>query len=131
MTRAKEEHLSHVVFITAAAAIGGFLFGYDSSVINGAVKGIEGRFDAAGFVTGFVVASALIGSAVGAWFGGGIADRLGRTVAMRIAAAVFAVSSIGQALPFALWDLTVWRVLGGVALGMGSGIGPAELAAVS
>ncbi|MDF5757932.1 sugar porter family MFS transporter [Spongiactinospora sp. TRM90649] len=126
-----QEHLGHVVFIAAAAAIGGFLFGYDSAVINGAVTGIQKHFEVGPVETGSTVAAALLGSAVGAWFAGRIADRLGRTRTMQIAALVFAVSSIGQALPFAIWDLAIWRVFAGVAIGMASVTGPAYIAEVA
>ncbi|MFD8564094.1 sugar porter family MFS transporter [Streptosporangium canum] len=125
------EHLGHVVFITAAAALGGFLFGYDSAVINGAVTGIQKHFGVGPVQIGVVVAIALLGSAVGAWIAGGIADRWGRTRTMQVAALLFAVSSIGQALPFAIWDLAFWRVLAGVGIGMASVIGPAYIAEVA
>ncbi|MGR6916251.1 sugar porter family MFS transporter [[Actinomadura] parvosata] len=125
------EHLGHVVFITAAAAIGGFLFGYDSSVINGAVVGIQKHFQVGSFETGFVVAIALLGSALGAWAGGGLADRWGRTRSMQVAAVLFAISSIGQMLPFAVWDLALWRVVAGFAIGMASVLGPAYIAEVA
>jgi MFS transporter, SP family, sugar:H+ symporter len=125
------EHLGHVVFITAAAAIGGFLFGYDSSVINGAVVGIQKHFQVGSVETGFVVAIALLGSAVGAWAGGGLADRWGRTRSMQVAALLFAISSIGQMLPFAIWDLALWRVIAGFAIGMASVLGPAYIAEVA
>ncbi|MGW0063144.1 sugar porter family MFS transporter [Streptosporangium sandarakinum] len=125
------ENLGHVVFITAAAAIGGFLFGYDSAVINGAVTGIQKHFGIGAAETGVVVAIALLGSAVGAWIAGGMADRWGRTRTMQVAAILFAVSSVGQALPFAVWDLALWRVLAGVGIGMASVIGPAYIAEVA
>ncbi|MGN9841834.1 sugar porter family MFS transporter [Nonomuraea sp. H19] len=127
----RHEPLGHVVFITAAAAIGGFLFGYDSSVINGAVVGIQRHFGAGSFEIGFVVAIALLGSAVGAWAGGGLADRWGRTRSMQVAALLFAVSSIGQMLPFGIWDLAGWRVMAGFAIGMASVLGPAYIAEVA
>ncbi|MEU6740350.1 sugar porter family MFS transporter [Streptosporangium sandarakinum] len=125
------ENLGHVVFITAAAAIGGFLFGYDSAVINGAVTGIQKHFGIGAAETGVVVAIALLGSAVGAWIAGGMADRWGRTRTMQVAAILFAVSSVGQALPFAVWDLALWRVFAGVGIGMASVIGPAYIAEVA
>ncbi|MEU4833904.1 sugar porter family MFS transporter [Streptosporangium sp. NPDC023615] len=125
------ENIGHVVFITAAAAIGGFLFGYDSAVINGAVTGIEKYFEVGPVQTGFVVAIALLGSALGAWIAGGLADRWGRTRTMQVAAILFAISSVGQALPFAVWDLAFWRVLAGVGIGMASVIGPAYIAEVA
>lgn len=127
----RREHLGHVVFIAAAAAVGGFLFGYDSSVINGAVVGIQRSFQAGSVEIGFVVAIALLGSVAGAWAGGGLADRWGRTRSMQVAALLFAASSIGQMLPFALWDLALWRVLAGFAIGMASVLGPAYIAEVA
>lgn len=123
--------LGRVVFITASAAMGGFLFGYDSSVINGAVEAIRGKFDVGSALLAQVIAAALIGSAIGAAVAGRIADRLGRVLVMKIAAVIFTVSAIGSALPFALWDLALWRVLGGIAIGMASVIGPAYIAEVS
>ncbi|MFI0418360.1 sugar porter family MFS transporter [Spongiactinospora sp. 9N601] len=129
--RTHEEHLGHIVFITAAAAIGGFLFGYDSAVINGAVTGIQRHFQVGPVETGTTVAAALLGSAAGAWSAGRMADRLGRTRTMQIAATVFAISSIGQALPFAIWDLAIWRVVAGIAIGMASVTGPAYIAEVA
>ncbi|MGK5627073.1 sugar porter family MFS transporter [Streptomyces sp. URMC 123] len=129
--KAAPEHLGHVIFITAAAAMGGFLFGYDSSVINGAVEAIRGRFEVGSEALAQVIAAALIGCAVGAATAGRLADRIGRIRVMQIASALFTVSAIGSALPFALWDLAMWRVLGGVAIGMASVIGPAYIAEVA
>ncbi|MGR3935698.1 sugar porter family MFS transporter [Streptomyces sp. BRA346] len=129
--KAKPDHLGHVIFITAAAAMGGFLFGYDSSVINGAVEAIRGRYDIGSAALAQVVAIALIGSAIGAATAGRIADRIGRIRVMQIAAVLFTVSAVGSALPFALWDLAMWRVLGGIGIGMASVIGPAYIAEVA
>ncbi|MFJ8164694.1 sugar porter family MFS transporter [Streptomyces sp. NPDC096136] len=125
------DHLGHVIFIAAAAAMGGFLFGYDSSVINGAVVAIRERFDVGPAVLAQVIAAALIGCAIGAATAGRLADRLGRIRCMQIAAVLFTASAIGSALPFALWDLAVWRVIGGFGIGMASVIGPAYIAEVS
>ncbi|MGW6742366.1 sugar porter family MFS transporter [Streptomyces sp. NPDC055025] len=125
------EHLSHLVFITAAAAMGGFLFGYDSSVINGAVEAIRSRYDIGSAALAQVIAVALIGCAIGAATAGRIADRIGRIRCMRISAALFTISAVGSALPFDIYDLAVWRIIGGFAIGMASVIGPAYIAEVS
>lgn len=125
------DHLGHVIFITAAAAMGGFLFGYDSSVINGAVVAIRDRFDVGSEALAQVIAAALIGCALGAATAGRIADRIGRIRCMQIAAVLFTASAIGSALPFALWDLALWRVIGGFGIGMASVIGPTYIAEVS
>ncbi|MFJ6633080.1 sugar porter family MFS transporter [Streptomyces sp. NPDC091376] len=129
--KARPEHLSHVIFIAAAAAMGGFLFGYDSAVINGAVVAIKDRFDVGSEALAQVIAAALIGCAIGAATAGRIADRIGRIRVMQIASVLFTASAIGSALPFALWDLAMWRVIGGIAIGMASVIAPAYIAEVS
>ncbi|MCX4577769.1 sugar porter family MFS transporter [Streptomyces sp. NBC_01571] len=128
---AHPEHLGHVIFIAAAAAMGGFLFGYDSAVINGAVEAIRGRYDIGSAALAQVIAIALIGCAIGAATAGRIADRIGRIRCMQISAVLFTVSAVGSALPFALWDLALWRIIGGFAIGMASVIGPAYIAEVS
>ncbi|MFC5907880.1 sugar porter family MFS transporter [Streptacidiphilus monticola] len=125
------DSLGHVIFITAAAAMGGFLFGYDSSVINGAVTAIHDKYQIGSAALAQVVAVALIGSAIGAALAGRLADRVGRIRVMQFAAALFVVSAVGSALPFALWDLVLWRTLGGIGIGMASVIGPAYIAEVS
>lgn len=129
--KAHPDHLGHVIFITAAAAMGGFLFGYDSSVINGAVEAIRSRYDVGSAGLAQVIAIALIGCAIGAATAGRIADRIGRIRVMQIASVLFTVSAVGSAVPFALWDLAFWRIIGGFAIGMASVIGPAYIAEVS
>jgi MFS transporter, SP family, sugar:H+ symporter len=114
-----------------AAAVGGFLFGFDSSVINGAVDAIEGQFSLNPTVTGLVVAVALLGCALGAWAGGRLADRWGRTNVMVLGAVLFFVSSILSAIAFSAWDLAVWRFMAGVGIGIASVIAPAYIAEIA
>ncbi|MEV7282018.1 sugar porter family MFS transporter [Streptomyces sp. NPDC093111] len=128
---AHPDHIGHVIFISASAAMGGFLFGYDSSVINGAVEAIRDRYDIGSAALAQVIAIALIGCAIGAATAGRIADRIGRIRCMQIAAVLFTISAVGSALPFALWDLAFWRIVGGFAIGMASVIGPAYIAEVA
>ncbi|MDB1089632.1 sugar porter family MFS transporter [Streptomyces sp. ACA25] len=130
-TGGRPPHLGYVVFIAATAALGGFLFGYDSAVINGAVEGIRGKFDVGPGTLGTVVAIALLGAAFGAVVAGRLADRLGRIRVMQLAALFFAVSGIGSMLPFTVYDLAFWRVLGGIAIGMASVVAPAYIAEVA
>ncbi|MEV2274329.1 sugar porter family MFS transporter [Nocardiopsis sp. NPDC049922] len=128
---ARPHHLRYVIFIAASAAMGGFLFGYDSAVINGAVEGIRGRFGVGSAALGAVIAIPLLGAALGAMVAGRLADRVGRPRVMRVAAVLFAVSALGSMLPFTAWDLAFWRALGGVAIGMASVIAPAYIAEVA
>ncbi|MDE3722049.1 sugar porter family MFS transporter [Nocardiopsis sp. N85] len=126
-----EANIVHVTMIAMAAAMGGFLFGYDSAVINGAVDAIQARFEVNSAVLGFTIASALLGCVLGAATAGYLADRHGRIRVMQVAGALFAISAIGSALPFSVWDLTAWRIVGGVAIGMASVIAPTYIAEVS
>ncbi|OLT50435.1 sugar porter family MFS transporter [Cellulosimicrobium sp. CUA-896] len=119
------------IALAFAAAVGGFLFGFDSSVINGAVQAIEGQFELDPTITGLVVAVALLGCALGAWSGGRLADRWGRTRVMVFGAVLFFVSSILSAVAFSAWDLAIWRFMAGVGIGIASVIAPAYIAEIA
>lgn len=120
-----------VILIAVAAALGGFLFGFDTAVINGAVAALAKDFSMAPHQTGLAVSLALIGSAIGAFFAGPIADRLGRIKTMLIAAVLFAISAIGSGIAFGVWDFTFWRGLGGLAVGAASVVAPAYIAEIA
>jgi sugar porter (SP) family MFS transporter len=127
-----EQHATiRVLLISAAAALGGFLFGYDTAVINGAVDAIRGAFGLSALATGFAVSCALVGSAIGAWYAGPLADRFGRVQTMRVAAALLAASAVGSGLVFGVWDLVFWRIVGGIGVGVASVIAPTYIAEVS
>ncbi|MGE2724935.1 sugar porter family MFS transporter [Mycolicibacterium pulveris] len=140
------EHAGRVVRIAAVAALGGLLFGYDSAVINGAVSAIEGEFQVGGLGLGFAVASALLGAAAGAMTAGGLADKIGRLAVMKLAALLFLISAFGTGLAFnfiggnddlylglpsGLWMLVVFRIVGGVGVGVASVIAPMYIAETS
>jgi MFS transporter, SP family, sugar:H+ symporter len=123
--------VSFVILISAAAAMGGFLFGFDTAVINGAVIALQKTFQAGSWGIGLSVSLALLGSAAGAFFAGSIANRWGRATSMVVAATLFLVSALGSGIPFSLWDFIFWRALGGFAIGMASVIAPAYIAEVA
>jgi SP family sugar:H+ symporter-like MFS transporter len=125
------EHAGRVVRIASVAALGGLLFGYDSAVINGAVSAIEDRFQVGSTVLGFAVASALLGCVAGALTAGRLADRIGRLHVMRIAALLFLISAIGTGLANSVWLVVVFRVIGGIGVGVASVIAPAYIAETS
>src|SRR5580692_5266359 len=102
--------IGKIALVAAAAATGGFLFGFDTAVINGAVDAIKDWSGAASWLLGFSVAGALLGSAIGAWFAGPLADRYGRIAVMEIAAAIFFVSSIGTGLAWNIFALSLFRI---------------------
>lgn len=122
---------ARVIGIAIAAAFGGSLFGYDTSVINGAVDALAGDFDLGAGLKGFSVSIALLGGALGAWFAGTIANVWGRVPVMLVAAVLFFVSSVLSGLAFSVWDLMLWRAVGGLGVGAASVIAPAYIAEVS
>ena len=121
----------YAVLISGAAALGGFLFGFDTAIINGAILALAKAFNASSWLTGFAVSLALLGSAVGAFSAGPIADRYGRVKAMVVAAGLFAVSALGSGFAIGIWDFIFWRLLGGIAVGVASVIAPAYIAECS
>lgn len=122
---------ARVVLIAAAAAIGGFLFGFDTAVINGAVDAVRHGFGLSAARIGIAVSCALLGSALGAWYAGPLADRLGRVRTMQVAALFLLMSALGSGLVHGVWDLMIWRVIGGIGVGVASVIAPAYIAEVS
>ncbi len=139
-------HLGFTLGIVTVAALGGFLFGFDTAVINGAVPVLNDMFmdPDSGFAAGLEisetsrnlwvgqsVALALIGAAVGAFLAGPVTNHIGRKKSMVIAAVMFLASAIGSGMPFTIFDFTFWRFLGGMAFGAASVIAPAYIAEVS
>jgi SP family sugar:H+ symporter-like MFS transporter len=131
MYTATKPKTSFVILIACAAALGGFLFGFDTAVINGAVAALQQAFNTSSGMTGFAVSSALLGSALGAFMAGSLADRRGRVQTMIVASVMFSFSAIGSGLAFTIWDFIVWRLLGGVAVGIASVIAPAYIAEIA
>ncbi|WP_078312738.1 MULTISPECIES: sugar porter family MFS transporter [unclassified Mycobacterium] len=117
--------------IASVAALGGLLFGYDSAVINGAVQAIQDEFAIRDAELGFAVAAALLGAALGAMTAGRVADRIGRVAVMKIAAALFLLSAVGAGLSTNIELLVIFRVIGGVGVGVASLIAPAYIAETS
>jgi SP family sugar:H+ symporter-like MFS transporter len=124
-------HTFYIIVISCAATIGGFLFGFDSGVINGTVDGLQQAFDSDSVGTGFNVASMLLGCAVGAFFAGRLADRFGRRGIMRVAAVFFIVSAWGSGIATGSVEFVFYRVLGGLAVGAASVLAPAYISEVA
>jgi len=122
---------TYAVLISGAAALGGFLFGFDTAIVNGAILALAKAFNASSWLTGLAVSLALLGSAGGAFSAGPIADRYGRVKAMVVAAGLFAVSALGSGFAIGIWDFIFWRLLGGIAVGVASVIAPAYIAECS
>jgi SP family sugar:H+ symporter-like MFS transporter len=126
-----EIHLLRILFLSLVAAIGGFLFGFDSGVINGTVNALQVSFQSATVGTGFNVASMLLGCAAGAFFAGALADRLGRKSVLIYAAILFLVSAWGSGVATSSPEFVVYRIIGGLAVGAASMIVPAYISEIS
>jgi sugar porter (SP) family MFS transporter len=117
--------------IASVAALGGLLFGYDSAVINGAVDSIQEDFGIGNAELGFAVASALLGAAAGAMTAGRLADKIGRISVMKIAAVLFLISAFGTGFAHEVWTVVLFRIVGGIGVGVASVIAPAYIAETS
>jgi len=128
---AENTSLFYVIFISAVAAIGGFLFGFDSGVINGTVSALGNAFNSSSVATGFNVASVLLGCAVGALAAGPLADKFGRRAIMIITAIIFAISAFGSGISESSAEFIFYRLFGGLGIGAASVLAPAYIAEVA
>tara|TARA_B100001059_G_C17805867_1_gene569105 strand:+ start:586 stop:2028 length:1443 start_codon:yes stop_codon:yes gene_type:complete len=127
----ENENLLRIFFIACVAAIGGFLFGFDSGVINGTVDGLIGAFNSDNVVTGFNVASMLLGCAIGALIAGKSADHFGRKKVLLATAVLFIISAWGSGIAGASGEFIIYRLIGGLAVGAASIITPAYISEIA
>jgi MFS transporter, SP family, sugar:H+ symporter len=120
-----------VFAIVAVATIGGFMFGYDSGVINGTQDGLQHTFSLTRFETGFNVAAILVGCAVGAFIAGRLADLIGRRTVMIIAAMLFVVSALAAGGAPSSVIFIIARFVGGLGVGAASILCPAYISEVT
>ncbi|MBU2428388.1 MAG: sugar porter family MFS transporter, partial [Gammaproteobacteria bacterium] len=123
--------VAYVLFISAVAAIGGFLFGFDSGVINGTVTALGKAFQSDSVATGFNVASVLLGCAIGALVAGPVADKVGRKPVMIATAIVFALSAWGSGDAQSATAFILYRLIGGLGIGAASVLAPAYISEVA
>ncbi len=124
-------HLGRITLISGVAALGGFLFGYDSGVINGTISALRQAFHSDTVGSGFDVASMLLGCAVGAFLAGSIADRFGRRLALFLAAILFGISAWGSGIATSSLEFVIYRLIGGFAVGAASVICPAYISEIA
>ena len=145
----KDYNLPYIICITLVATIGGLLFGYDTAVISGAEKGLEGFFlQAADFqynkiLHGITSSSALIGCVIGGAISGFFALRFGRRNSLRFASVLFFLSALGSYYPEFLFfpfgepsknlliAFNLYRILGGIGVGLASAIVPMYIAEIA
>ena len=127
----KGENFGLILLLSIVATIGGFLFGFDSGVINGTVDGLQDAFNSDSAGTGFNVASMLLGCALGAFFAGRLADMYGRRSLLIVAALFFIVSAWGSGVSGSSLEFVIYRVLGGLAVGAASVMSPAYISEIA
>lgn len=128
---ANKENTALIILISVVATIGGFLFGFDSGVINGTVDGLKQAFGSTEAQLGFEVASMLLGCAIGAFFAGRLADRWGRRSVLIISAVLFLLSALGAGAATNSLLFIAARLIGGFAVGAASVMSPAYIAEVA
>ncbi|SJN53661.1 D-xylose transporter XylE [Vibrio ruber] len=122
---------TNVIHLTLVVALGGLLFGYDTAVISGAVEALQNYFQLTAAELGFAASSALIGCVLGAALAGYVSNRYGRRGALIIAALLFLISAIGSAVPQHYWTFVIYRIIGGVGVGIASMVSPMYIAEVA
>ena len=123
--------MKFTILISLVATIGGFLFGFDSGVINGTVDGLKTTFNSDSVATGFSVASMLLGCAFGAYFAGTMADKIGRRNVLIIASLFFTLSAWGSGIAITSNEFIIYRIIGGLAVGAASVLAPAYISEIA
>ena len=123
--------ISYMLFLAVTAAVGGLLFGYDTAVISGTVELVTARFGLDSLQQGWYVGCALAGSIAGVLCAGVLSDRLGRRRTMLVSAVLFTVSAVGCALCADFTQLVVYRIVGGLGIGVVSVVSPLYISEVS
>ena len=124
-------NFGYLIFLSVVAALGGFLFGYDAAVISGTIAQVTQLFQLDALQQGWYVGCALVGSIIGVLFAGILSDKLGRKLTMVISAILFSASALGCALCTDFTQLVVYRIIGGVGIGVVSIVSPLYISEVS
>src|ERR1700733_6777966 len=128
---AKAQSLLYVVLLATVAAISGFLFGFDTAVINGVLLLLRRQFALSDLQTEVAASSLLLGCLLGAAGASVIGDRYGRKKSLVLSAVLFTVSSLGAAAASTVAIFSMARLLGGLAIGLASVLTPVYIAEIA
>ena len=120
-----------IALVTVVAALGGLLFGYDTAVIAGAIGFLQTHFQLDPTMKGWAAASALLGCVIGVSFAGSFSDRMGRKKTLVLSGILFLVSAIGTAIPNEFYLFVLFRMLGGIGVGVASLASPMYIAEIT
>ena len=123
--------VAYLTRLSLVAALGGLLFGYDTAVISGAIGFLQTHFELDAAMKGWAASSALVGCFIGVAFAGEVNDRCGRRTALILAAFLFLVSAVGTAMPRTLTQFILFRMIGGLGVGIASMTSPMYIAEIS
>ena len=129
--KSQQTNNSYLLFIALTAALGGFLFGYDTAVISGTISFVKTKFALDAAMEGWFVSSALVGCIAGVAFAGELSDRLGRKKALIASGMLFFISALGCAISASHTELIIFRLLGGIGVGVASMLSPLYISEVS
>lgn len=124
-------NFGYILLLAVIAALGGFLFGYDEAVISGTVDRVREQYDLNSLMKGWFVSSALLGAIFGVLAGGALSDYFGRKRTMITSATLFAVSMVGCALAPNFTMLVIFRLIGGMGIGVASIVCPMYISEIS
>jgi MFS transporter, SP family, arabinose:H+ symporter len=130
-TSQHSHNIGYIILISVVAAFGGFLFGYDTAVVSGAIGFLTQHFQLSAELSGWAASSLLVGCAVGAMIGGAAGDRFGRRSCLIACALLFTVSAIFSAIPASLGPFAWARFAGGIAIGAASMLSPLYIAEIA
>ncbi|MFC3810206.1 sugar porter family MFS transporter [Lacihabitans lacunae] len=120
-----------IFFWSLSAALGGFLFGFDTAVISGAEQHLQELWNSSAFEHGLTVSIALIGTVFGALFGGIPVDKYGRRASLYLVGLLYLISSIGSAYAFDWSTFLIFRFLGGLGVGISSVVAPMYISEIA
>lgn len=124
-------NLKYISFLSVVAALGGFLFGYDTAVISGTITQVAAQFNLDAISQGWYVGCALVGSILGVSMAGLLSDKFGRKKIMVLAAVLFSISAVGCAFSADISQLVFFRIVGGIGIGVVSIVSPLYISEVS
>ncbi len=122
---------NNVTFLAVIAALGGFLFGYDTAIISGTIGFVKTQFELNTVLEGWYVSSALVGTILGVSVAGILSDKFGRKNILIMSGMFFALSAIGCAVSGSFISLVIYRILGGIGVGIASMLSPLYISEIA
>lgn len=121
----------YILRICAIAALGGILFGYDTAVISGAIGSLTSYFHLSPAEIGWAVSCVVVGCVIGSFSAGYLSKRFGRKKSLMVSALLFTISAVGTSLSYTFTHFVIYRIIGGLAVGLAATVSPMYMSEVS